>query len=478
MLTRNSASKTPQPNPVRRSARLLNQKTPIKSKDCNAQEAKSKENPARSTVKISKKPIKSCNGSTNCMNSASRLRRSPRFNSVPSKLSTTCVSSTPGLRKSPRLNSGSLSNKPEEIKFVETKKVRSRKDKSIDGGLLDEEKREVERKESEIRVGLKAVMVEGRESERREVCVRNEDVGVKGKKKPDEGGDMTFQGWTREQELALQRAYFSTNPTPNFWKKVSKLVPGKSAQDCFDKIHSDHLTPAQPQPRSRAKRLNLSPIENLSFSASKLLKPSALGNKRSGCSKRKSHLIQKKTVRHLLRKHYHVDQGDESDLFSILEPNAGQSMHALPNVMLSTPTNLLEKQGFLQKCHERSSGTKKHSSKLGNSCTTALTSPPVLKQIKNRALHEKYIDQLHSRDAKRKAESARAGKEVLGKENKGSIQVQKIDEVRAAKNALVSDAKHVINQLQLQTTSVDNSLDLDNDDYDDDDEEEECEINL
>ena len=160
-----------------------------------------------------------------------------------------------------------------------------------------------------------------------------------------------------------------------------------------------------------------------------------------------------------------MDQGDEADLFSILEPNTSPSMHALPNVMLSTPKKLLEKQGFLQKCHERSSSGPKHHSKLGNSCTGALISPPVLKQIKNRALHEKYIDQLHSREAKRKADSARAEKEVLGKENRGSIQIQKIDKVRAAKNALVSDARYVINQLQhLQTTSVDNSLDMDDDD--------------
>ncbi|XWS33414.1 hypothetical protein CRYUN_Cryun22dG0080600 [Craigia yunnanensis] len=399
MLTRNSIFKTPQSTPLRRSARLLNQKTPTKSKDLNTQKAKSKEIPARSTVKISKKSIKSSNGSTNCVNSTSGLRRSPRLNSVSSKLSTNCVNSASGLRKSPRLNSGSLCNKPEESKFVDTKKTESRKNKSIKGGLLDEEKRVLERNEREICVGLKAVTVEGRESERREICDRNEDVGVKRerKRKSDVGGDGIVQGWTREQELALQRAYFSAKPTPNFWKKVSKL---------------------------------------------------------------------KKTVRHLLRKHYHVDQGDEADLFSILEPNTSSSMHALPNVMLSTPKNLLEKQGFLLKCNERSSsGPKKHHSKLGNSCTGALISPPVLKQIKNRALHEKYIDQLHNREAKRRAESTRAEKEVLGKENRGSIQILKIDKVRVAKNALVSDARYVINQLHhLQTTSADNSLDMDNDD--------------
>ena len=101
----------------------------------------------------------------------------------------------------------------------------------------------------------------------------------------------------------------------------------------------------------------------------------------------------------------------------------------------------------------------------------------MLKQIRNRALHEKYIDRLHSREAKRKAESARAEKKVLGKENRGSIQIQKIDKVRAAKNALVSDARYVINQLQyLQSTSVNNSFDLDNDDNDDYDDEGEVQL--
>ena len=90
---------------------------------------------------------------------------------------------------------------------------------------MDEEKRVVERNEREICVGMKAVRVEGRESERREICDRNEDVGVKRerKRKSGEGGDGIVKGWTREQKLALQRAYFSAKPSPNFWKKVSKL---------------------------------------------------------------------------------------------------------------------------------------------------------------------------------------------------------------------------------------------------------------
>lgn len=31
-------------------------------------------------------------------------------------------------------------------------------------------------------------------------------------------------GWTKEQELALQRAYLTAKPTPHFWKKVARMV--------------------------------------------------------------------------------------------------------------------------------------------------------------------------------------------------------------------------------------------------------------
>ncbi|KAK8716561.1 hypothetical protein V6N13_043867 [Hibiscus sabdariffa] len=471
MLTRNSVSQTPQPTPLRRSARLLNRKTPINPKHLDTPNSRSNATPVPSTVKPSQKPVTSSFASTNCEDSKSGLRRSPRLNSASSTLSTYSVDSTSGLRKSSglKLNSGSLSNKPEENTSFETKKAESRRKTSVNGELLDEENREVERKERTIVIGLKAVPVEGEESE------RNEAFGVKRKRKPDVEADGNVQGWTREQELILQRAYFSAKPTPNFWKKVSKLVPGKSAQDCFDKIHSDHLTPVQPQPRSRSKRKNLSPIEHLSFSASKLLKPVSPMDKRSRSRKSKS-LVQKKMVRHLLQKQCYVNQGDEADLFSILEPNTSPSMHAPPNTSFSTPTKLLVKQGFLQKCHERSSGSKKLHSKLGNSSKETLISPPVLKQIKNRALHEKYIDQLHCREAKRKAESAKAGK-VLGKENWGS-QIHGIDKVRSAKNKLVSDTKDVINQLQnLQTASAENSLDLDTDaDVGSDDDEDDLQL--
>jgi S-adenosylmethionine:diacylglycerol 3-amino-3-carboxypropyl transferase len=41
------------------------------------------------------------------------------------------------------------------------------------------------------------------------------------------------EGWTKDQEMALQRAFFTAKPTPNFWKKVSKLVIFFSFLFCY-----------------------------------------------------------------------------------------------------------------------------------------------------------------------------------------------------------------------------------------------------
>ncbi|XP_057949621.1 uncharacterized protein LOC131144775 isoform X2 [Malania oleifera] len=281
--------------------------------------------------------------------------------------------------------------------------------------------------------------------------------------------DWLVQAWTEEQELALHKAYFTLKPTPHFWKKV----PGKSAQDCFDKVHSDHLTPPQAQPRSRVKKTDLSPLGYCSLSASKLLKPTKPKSGRVIRDKRKSHLTQK-TVRGLLQKQCHVDQGYELDLFSVLEPTANLSTSAFQqNVMFSTPENVKGKVELYQKHRERSSRHKILS--RFSSSGMVLVSPPVLKQVKNRALHEKYIDQLHCREAKRKAALARAAKSIPEKGDRNETHIQKKDMVRAAKNALVSDAQDAIHQFQQKEANAtselsefdEDGLDCDNDEGDD-----------
>lgn len=156
-------------------------------------------------------------------------------------------------------------------------------------------------------------------------------------------------------------------------------------------------------------------------------------------------------------------QDYEADLFSVLEPSLDSSTESQPSVILSTPKNLKGNRELLQKCSQRSSDhNKKPLSRFSSSSGEPLVSPPVLKQVRNRVWHEKYIDQLHNREAKRKAASTCTQKST----------VQEVDMVRTAKLALVSEARDAINKLQhLQANAMENSSDLDEDGIVNDDEE-------
>uniref|UniRef100_A0A6N2N8N0 Myb-like domain-containing protein n=1 Tax=Salix viminalis TaxID=40686 RepID=A0A6N2N8N0_SALVM len=329
----------------------------------------------------------------------------------------------------------------------------------------NEVKGEVEMKTSNrscvITFGLKAAKARASASD---VCETNEqEVNNNNNRKikrTDEAIKRAVREWTKEQEMVLQRAYFTTKPTPNFWKKVSKLVPGKSAQDCFEKVNSDHVTPTQALQRSRAKRINSSPLESSSLSASKILNPSGPKSKRLLRCEKKNHLAHK-NVRELLQNQNRMDRDYEADFFAIFEPDMNPSTQdSQLAVKISTPEQSKVKQGFLHKFHERSSsGHKKPLSRL-SSCGIDIVSPPVLKQVKNRALHEKYIDQLHCREAKRKAAYERA-KKSAGKKNRVEINVQKIDVVRAAKNSLVSDVRDALNHLHDLQANAGSSSDFD-----------------
>jgi hypothetical protein len=41
----------------------------------------------------------------------------------------------------------------------------------------------------------------------------------------EEMGNFCGSDWTKEQDMALRKAYFSARPSPHFWKRVSKMVP-------------------------------------------------------------------------------------------------------------------------------------------------------------------------------------------------------------------------------------------------------------
>ncbi|KAF5961008.1 hypothetical protein HYC85_002217 [Camellia sinensis] len=297
--------------------------------------------------------------------------------------------------------------------------------------------------------GALGVIDGGEEKKERDLDKRMKVIGVKRKRNQVGVGHGIVNGWTKDQESALQRAYFTAKPTPHFWKKVAKLVPGKSAHDCFDKVHADHLTPPQTRTRLRSRKTNLS---SFSLSASTLLNSAESKTRRPSFLKQKSHLAQR-TVRQLLQTHYNVDQDYEADLFSVLESSFNPSTQ-----IHSTPECEKGKPGYLKEFRERSSSaSKKHVSRHGNSYGATIVSPPVLKQIKNKVLHEKYIDKLHCREAKRRAASAQASKSIPGKENRKESYIQKKDAIEAAKSALVSDANDVIHQFQhLKGSSMSN----------------------
>ncbi|KAK2452345.1 Homeodomain superfamily protein [Trifolium repens] len=291
--------------------------------------------------------------------------------------------------------------------------------------------------------------------------------GANGKRKHKQACSEIAEGWTKEQELALRKAYFTAKPTPHFWKNVSKMVPGKSIQDCFDRVHDDFHTPPQCQPRSRAKAINSSPLHKFSISASKLLKPTEKKTGKSNILKPKN-LINQKSIENLLQRHLKVDQDRKGDIFSVLEPNIDFSISTnaiQPSQKLCTSKQQKENRGLLLSCTERSSSSSSSHKKSPSRFNVAsgvqnLGSPPVLKQVKNKVQHEKYVNQLRVRDLRRRATSTRAKMSAVGDGN----DIQKKD-VKAAKVALVSEARDAINRFQQSQVNLMNTCSSD-EDYD------------
>lgn len=68
------------------------------------------------------------------------------------------------------------------------------------------------------------VAIEGGENPEESIDLGEKQRGVKRKRAQEEDGHVIAKGWTKEQELALQKAYFAAKATPKFWKKVAKMV--------------------------------------------------------------------------------------------------------------------------------------------------------------------------------------------------------------------------------------------------------------
>ncbi|KAI0530770.1 hypothetical protein KFK09_000318 [Dendrobium nobile] len=261
--------------------------------------------------------------------------------------------------------------------------------------------------------------------------------------------------WNNEQEEALQKAYLIAKPSPHFWKKVSRMVPGKSAQECFDKIHASIATPLSSQPRPRTKNQIPSPITNFNFSANILPRvPEIEAGRLRRCRAKK--LAAQKTVRLLLRKHRLTDLTKPADHFSLLESSP---IKIAVNALNTTSTSPL----LSQQSVEKFSANSKMLSRFKLLTSPDGPSPQVLKQIKNRALHDRYIDQLHHREARRVKLAKKSEVEDLG--NRKCFSKPERGALKAARSALISDAKSFIHHFQ---HSVANPMDEFDADYSDD----------
>jgi len=281
--------------------------------------------------------------------------------------------------------------------------------------------------------------------------------------------------WTKEQDMALRKAYFTARPSPHFWKRVSKMVPGRSAEDCFNRIHADLTTPTPIAPRPRTSKTTFSPIGNFTLSDPKL--PNLLESRvaRQRTAKQKG-LTAQKTVRHLLQKHCVIDQAQEADHFSVFEssPSALQlnlsfeDSHGTPDSYTNS--------GSLGKCSGSSSARKKPISRLRTKPSEP--SPEVLKPIKNVILHEKYIDQLSRREYTKRPRKSTQGSKAADSEK--ALSEQKAGSLKAAKNALISEATDFISSFKkvqacslahVVENSEDDEIECDASDYSHDDKE-------
>ena len=279
-LRHKNTSEPQQPTSLRKSPRLHGKRITSEPEDLKTPKINSRNNRFLSSPpeskkcpeKSSKKLSKSACGSRNLRNFSSGLRRSPRLNSCAEvfrslrrsprftnqqnmvdarvdceeKVSMKTRKSDVGLSSGGNMSSGSreaskLNGSVEEVvghrrsqrvsnqrNVVDEHVEESGSGTSLDEvDLTDDEKADkvvnsceqiVRKRERRTRrSSISPDIVEGAER-------MAKDIGKNRKRKRDEEDRGMTKEWTKEQELALQRAYFVAKPTPNFWKKVSKLV--------------------------------------------------------------------------------------------------------------------------------------------------------------------------------------------------------------------------------------------------------------
>jgi hypothetical protein len=237
-------------------------------------------------------------------------------------------------------------------------------------------------------------------------------------------------------------------------------VPGRSAEECFNRIHADLSTPTPIAPRPRRCKAKFSPLGNFSLSDPELLNLLEPTVRRQTTWKQKN--LAHKAVRHLLQKHCLIDQAQEADHFSIFEssPSAlqlnisSEDSHGTPDSFMSS--------GSLHKRSTSSSARKKPFSRFKNNQDKS--SPAVLKPVKNAILHEKYVDRLYRREG-----TKRPHRTTGSKAEEKAHSEQQAGDLKVVKNALISEATDFISHFKnLRANSLANVVENSDDDEIDD----------
>ncbi|KAG6544472.1 hypothetical protein Mapa_014110 [Marchantia paleacea] len=235
--------------------------------------------------------------------------------------------------------------------------------------------------------------------------------------------------WTSEQEIALQNAYVSVKPAADFWYHISKRVPGRTAEECFNKFYAGHPTPPAAQ---RSKRQTGNAAEDAADDDA-LCKPKG---KAAGGKQRL--LEAHRTIRNILRKQQVDDEEYEADAFVALErPDVveslnpeeaeGAAMLKVTGVPTCTPAPVVSETKSSNKRFDNSvtgglpsDKENRNMNALGSGkgrilvgSPAQLCSPEVLKKLKDPTHLDKYIDHLHQRHSRR----PRTGGQTVIKKN-------------------------------------------------------------
>lgn len=289
------------------------------------------------------------------------------------------------------------------------------------------------------------------------------------------------KGWTMEQDMALQNAYFQVRPSSNFWFEVSKKVSGKTAKECFDRYYSGHPTPPITQSRSR-KPAAESPVRTISFPSPRLSFDSKPHFGRGKQGLLKAH----QTVRHILRQQRVADGNYEADVFSAVEKNSllqdctnwvTSSSPALKGEIIlsessvATPDNCLVGNGRRDNEELWQYVSLKQKAQFDHDPNQSITrlsvqgqllSPEVLKRESNPGRLDRFLDMLHLRRVEKKKSFSVKGTTQSGyrAENRQKSEGRFTQCVSAARDAIITDAKKVLKTVLNRQAAVEEEASL------------------